>query len=61
MNEQLHLNLHYAYEFNHYQMFATINNILEENIYHPDVRTNQNAIIQASDKANAMLGIKAQF
>lgn len=61
VDEQYHLNAHYRYQLSAYEIFVTLNNVLDEDIIHPDVRAQQDKLVQSDEGTSIFAGIKIRF
>lgn len=61
VDEQHLLNFHYQIRYENYTGFVTLNNVTNENVYHPDVRQQQDAIVQAEKETSFKAGLQVTF
>jgi len=56
------LNVNYSHTFNKFELFATLRNLTDEKIQHPDViNLNKEGLVPGGDGINILLGLKYNF
>lgn len=56
------INLNYTARFSHFEIFTVVRNILDTDIFNPDIATQNSSLVAQGEKGvNAQLGIRVQF
>lgn len=60
-DEYYWLNLIYGYDLEALSLFVSVNNVLSDDLYQPDVRNQNDILHQGADKADVTLGLRLDF